>query len=230
MVCYLNDILNLRAQENPEIIESVRKRDEKYTSTEIQNELLEAMALGMMRQISANIQNAAFLTIMTDETTNVSKKQQPVIWIRWVDDGFAIYEDLIGMHPLERTNADQVVAIIPKNALLRINLNIQRALGQCYNGAATMGDEKTGVATQIKTINGKYLYRYCCGLSLNLAVADAIKSVQCVSDSLDTVRKIGKLVKNTKETTKPQLSSPDQVFVNVSDSPNQPKHFKNLRE
>ena len=46
------------------------------------------MALGMMRQISANIQNAAFLTIMADETTNVSKKQQPVIWIRWVNDGF----------------------------------------------------------------------------------------------------------------------------------------------
>ena len=80
------------------------------------------MALGMMRQISANIQNAAFLTIMADETTNVSKKQQPVIWIRWVDDGFAIYEDLIGMHPLERTNADQLVAIILKNALLRISL------------------------------------------------------------------------------------------------------------
>ena len=109
----------------------------------------------MMGQISANIQNAAFLTIMADETTNVSKKQQPVIWIRWVDDGFAIYEDLIGMHPLERTNAHQVVAIILKNALLRINLNIQCALGQCYNGAATKAGEKTGVAAQIKTINGK---------------------------------------------------------------------------
>ena len=152
----------------------------------------------MMRQISANIQNAAFLTIMADEIRNVSEKQQPVIWIRWVDDGFAVYEDFIGMHPLEGTNADQVVAIILKNALLRINLNIQRARGQCYDRAATKADEKTGVATQIKTTNGKYLYRHCCGLPVNLAVADAIKSVQCISDSLDTVCKIGKLVKNTK--------------------------------
>ena len=52
------------------------------------------------------------------------------------------------MHLLERTNADQVVAIL-KNALLRINLNIQRARRQCYDGAATKADEKTGVATQI---------------------------------------------------------------------------------
>lgn len=58
------------------------------------------------------------------------------------------------MHPVERTNADQVVAIL-KNALLRINLNIQRARGYCYDGAAKKAGEKTEVATQIKTINGK---------------------------------------------------------------------------
>ena len=43
-------LLSLWAQENPEIIEWLRKRDEKYTSPEIQNELLEAMALGMIRK------------------------------------------------------------------------------------------------------------------------------------------------------------------------------------
>ena len=32
------------------------------------------------------------------------------------------------------------------------------------------------------------------------------------------------------ETTNTQLSPPDQVFVNVSDSPYQPKLFKNLRK
>ena len=90
---------------------------------------------------------------MGDETAGVSDKEQLVICIRWVDDCFVIHEDFIEMHPLERTNADQVVAIL-KNALLRINLNIQRARGQCYDGAATKADEKTGVATQIKTIKG----------------------------------------------------------------------------
>ena len=87
--------------------------------------MLEAMALGLMRQISANIQNA-FFTIMADETADVSNKEELVICIRWVDDCFVIHEDFIGMHPLERPTADQVVAI-PKNALLRMNLNIHRA-------------------------------------------------------------------------------------------------------
>ena len=60
-----------------------------------------------------------------------------------------MHEDFIGMHPSERTNADQVVAIV-KNSLLRIIANIKR-----YDRAATKGSEKTGVVTQIKTINGK---------------------------------------------------------------------------
>ena len=152
------------------------------------------MAPGMMRQISANIQNATFFTIMADETAEVSNKEQLVICIRRVDDFFVIHEDFIEMHPLERTNADQVVAIL-KNALLRINLNIQRVRWHFYDRAATKASEKIGVATAIKTINEKSLYTHCYGQASNLAVTDAIKSVQCISDSLDTVREIGKLVK-----------------------------------
>ena len=69
--------------------------------------LQEAMALGMMRQISANIHNATFFTIMAYETADVFNKEQLVICIRWVDDCFVMHEDFIGMHPLERTNSDQ---------------------------------------------------------------------------------------------------------------------------
>ena len=102
------------------------------------------------------------------------------------------------MHPLERTSADQVVAVL-KNAQLRINLNIWRLRGQCCDNAATKAGEKTGVATQIKTINGKCLYTHCYGHASNLAVADAIKSVQCINDSSDTVSEIGKLVKKLSQ-------------------------------
>ena len=75
-----HQLLKLWAQENPKLIEWLRKDPEKYTSPEIQNELLEEMALGMMRQImSANIQNAMFITIMADKTADISNKEQLVI-------------------------------------------------------------------------------------------------------------------------------------------------------
>ena len=193
-----HQLLKQRSQENPEILEWLQKQGDKFTSPVIQNEMLEEMALGVLRQISTNIQNATFFTIMADETADVSNKEQLVICIRWVDESFVVHEGFIGMHPLERTTADQVVAVL-KNTLLRMNVNIQRARGQCYDGAATMAGEKTGVATQIKNINETCLYTHCYGHALNLAVADAIKSVKCISDSLETVREIGKLVKNSPQ-------------------------------
>ena len=52
-----------------------------------------------------------------------------------------------------------------------MNSRIQDARGQCYDGAAAMAGAKTGVATQIKAINGKCLYTHCYGHALNLAIA-----------------------------------------------------------
>ena len=155
--------------------------------------MLEVLALGVLREISENIQNAKFFTIMADETADVSIKEQLVVCIRWVDDKFVI-QDFIGMLPLGRTTSAQIVETLTV-ALQQMNLNIQNVRGQCYDGAATMSGEKSGVATQIKSVNGKCLYTHCYGHALNLAVADAIKSVKCMSDALNTVREIGKLVK-----------------------------------
>jgi len=70
---------------------------EKYISPEIQNELVEAIALGMMRQISSNIQNATFFAIMADKTADVFNKEKLVICIRWVEICFETPEDFIGI-------------------------------------------------------------------------------------------------------------------------------------
>ena len=91
------------------------------------------MALGMMRQISASIQNATFFTTKADETADVSNKEQLVICIRWVEDCFWIHEDFIGMHSLERTNADQVVAIL-RNTLIK-TINGKCLYTHCYGHA-----------------------------------------------------------------------------------------------
>ena len=141
--------------------------------------MLEIMVLGVLREIAKNIQNAVIYTIMVDESADVSNKEQLVFCIRWVDDELVVHEDFIGMHPMQGTGADQIVFII-KDILLRMNLRLEDARGQCYDGAAAMAGAKTGVAAQIKAINGKCLYTHCYGHALNLAVGDSIKSVECL--------------------------------------------------
>ena len=43
-----HQLLKLRAQENPEILEWIQRKGDKYTSPVIQNDMLEALALGMV--------------------------------------------------------------------------------------------------------------------------------------------------------------------------------------
>ena len=189
-------LLKLRCDEDPLIVDWLQKKTSKFISADIQNEMLEIMALRVLREIAQNIQNALIYTIMADETADVSNKEQLVLCIRWVDDDLVVHEDFIGMHPLKDTSADHIVFII-KDILQRMNLRLEDARGQCYDGAAAMAGSKTGVATQIKAINGKCLYTHCYGHALNLAVADSIKSVECLKGVFEVAREICKLVKKS---------------------------------
>ena len=122
-----HQLIKLRSQQDPEILEWLQQKSNKYTSPEIQNEMLEAMALGLFREISANIQNATFYTIMADETADISDNERLVTCIRWVDENFVVHEDFLGIHLLERTTADDIVFII-KDVLLRRNQKIKNAM------------------------------------------------------------------------------------------------------
>ena len=66
-----------------------------------------------------------------------------------------------------------------------------------------MGGAKTGVATQIKSINPKFLFTHCYGNALNLAVGDVFKNVPQLREALETAYEICKLIKKSpKRNTK----------------------------
>ena len=81
-----------------------------------------------------------------------------------------VHEDFIGLHPIENTSSNTIVAVI-KHGLIRMNLRLEDSRGQCYDGAAVMEGAKTGVKTKIKDINSKYFFTHWRG-HLNLAVGD----------------------------------------------------------
>ena len=49
---------------------------------------------------------------MADETAEVSNKEQVVVCIRWVDSNFSVHEDFVGLRPVARTTADEIVGVI----------------------------------------------------------------------------------------------------------------------
>ena len=98
------------------------------------------------------------------------------------------------MHPLKGTSAVDVFPII-KDVLLRLNLNVTGARGQCYDGDGAMMGVKSGVSTRFKEVNSKMLSIHCFGHALNLAVSDLIKNVRETKDTFDTAKEICDLLK-----------------------------------
>ena len=62
----------LQAEDNPFLFDWVKRKGGKYTSEDIQNEMMRVMALQVLREIAAKIRSADFFNIMVDETTNVT--------------------------------------------------------------------------------------------------------------------------------------------------------------
>ena len=128
-------LLLLRSEDDKEFMSWLEKKTNRYTSPAVQNEMLEIMALQILRDIVKKIQSAVYFTILADETSDVSNTEHLVLCIRWVDDALQAHEEFIGLHPLPNTSSDQIVFFI-KDILLRINLKVENARGQCYDGAA----------------------------------------------------------------------------------------------
>ena len=57
-------------------MEWLQKKTGKYTSHDIQNEMLKIMALSILRKIAVNLRATEFYTIMVDECTDVSNHEQ----------------------------------------------------------------------------------------------------------------------------------------------------------
>ena len=148
----------------------------------MQNNMLQIMGLTKLREIATCLQNSDFFSIMADETNNLSNHEQLVICIRWVDNKLEAREDFIGLQKLERADASSIIALI-KDCLIRMDLSIHKARGQCYDGCSTMSGAKTGVATQMKKSETQCLYCHCYGHSLNLASADCIRRAAAGGDA-----------------------------------------------
>ena len=71
-----NQLLLLHCEGDPEMAKWLERKRFRYTSPFVQNEMLEVLALGIMREPTANIQTAGIYTIMADERADISNTEQ----------------------------------------------------------------------------------------------------------------------------------------------------------
>ena len=111
-----------------------------------------------------------------------------------MDDDLCIREEFIGLYKVPSIEASSLVFVI-KDTLLRMNLTLAKACGQCYDGAINMSGIRNGVATQIQNEESRAIFTHCYGHSLNLAARDTIKKCKIMKKALEMMHEITKLVK-----------------------------------
>lgn len=188
-------LLKLRGEDDSRVDMWVKRKTDKYTSGDIQNEIPKIMSTHIVRRVASAICTARFFTIMADETTDATNVEQLVICFRWVDQSLEAHEDFIGMYAIESTEASVILRSI-RDILMRLNLSLSKVRGQCYVGASAMAGATGGVAAQILHEEPKAIYTHCYGHALNLACSDTVRQCSLMRSSLDIVYEIINLKKS----------------------------------
>lgn len=111
-------LLKLRSHDQPDIGEWLaRKGGDKYTSPEIQYELLTLMCHAVLRVVATQLQQAEFFTLMTDECVDHANKEQLAICFRYVNKNLEVHEEFIGLYECANITADTIVKVL-KDTLL----------------------------------------------------------------------------------------------------------------
>ena len=148
-------LMKMSAKDDPYITDWLQKKTNKYVSHDVQNKV---MAFLVLREISDAIQESCFYSIMCDECTDVSNKEQVVICICWISNSdLEVHEDVIGLYAIDNTSASTIVHVI-KDALICMNLGLSRCWGQCYDEDSNMSGPRSGFAKQIRDEEPRALY------------------------------------------------------------------------
>ena len=88
-------LLKLRGKDQPLLFKWLERKEDRYTSHDIQNEIIAIMANHVIRDLVSEIRGG-FFSIICDEYTDISNKEQVTICIRWVDKELETHEDFLG--------------------------------------------------------------------------------------------------------------------------------------
>ena len=131
----------------PQLTDWMKRKQNKFMSHDIQNEIIQTMANQITRNITANIRNNLY-SIICDEYTDISNKEQLSFFIRWVDKFLVAHKEFLGLYEVPNLKSETLVKII-NDILLRFQLSLQLCRGRCFDDVSNMLGKRPGVAIQI---------------------------------------------------------------------------------
>ena len=99
------------------------------------------MAHNVLQEVLVAIHTSPFLSLIVDEATDISNKEQLAVIIRRVGGDFTAFDDFLGLYQITATDTENIVAAV-KDVLLRFQIPISMLWGQCYDGCCATSGKK----------------------------------------------------------------------------------------
>lgn len=181
-------LVELLEKFDPVMIEHLRRIINKetlihYCSKTIQNELINLLGSEVRKKILSMVKEAKYFSIILDCTSDVSHVEQLSITLRFVDvDEIQVRECFIAYKPVTDSTGEGLTSLFLDNIIQNYDLDMNDCRGQGYDNGANMVGKDKGVQARILRQFPRAFFNTCGCHSLNLVVADAVKtSVKSIS-------------------------------------------------
>ncbi|CAG9765677.1 unnamed protein product [Ceutorhynchus assimilis] len=167
-------LINFTAELDKTLAEHLRDSTVfKGISKEIQNDILDCMLEVCHETILEEIRKTSYnISIIADETTDVSAKSQMVVIFRYIQNGDPVERLWTYLEPSNLT-AESLTADILSVLDPIFENSKEKLIAQSYDGAAVMSGRNTGVQAQVKEKYNFAHFVHCYAHQLNLIMSKA---------------------------------------------------------
>ena len=160
----------------------------QWTSDAIQNEILEIISDAVIKRIISDVRTSEYFGIIMDETSDVSKKEQVAICMSYVIDGI-MKEAFVGFFDTKSTDGETLYELV-KKVMKDLELDLQKIVGECFDGAANMKGRIKGLQALMKKTSPLALYVHCYAHLLNLALQKTLEEILPLRNTLGTIQQL----------------------------------------
>ncbi|XP_061181206.1 zinc finger MYM-type protein 1-like [Saccostrea echinata] len=164
-----------------------------YTSSDIQNEIINLLANQIRTAIVADCNKSKCFALIADETTDTATREQLSVCLRYlvrdqVSNEISIKEDFLDFVMARSTKGEHLAELLIQT-LQGAGIDIAKMRAQGYDGAANMSGKYSGVQARIRQVVPGALYVHCKSHCLNLAVVHSCsnKSIRSVMTTVQEI-------------------------------------------
>lgn len=165
------------------------KHNATYTSGNIQNQLINVIGDHIRDQIIHQVKQSPLFSVIADEVTDSSNREQLSLVLRYIDSNGHIQEDFVDFMECDEGITGQAIADKILSSLQGYTLDLQLLRGQAYDGAGNMAGKTKGAASIITAKFPLALYLHCASHCLNLAVMKGTE-ITSVRNMMGTLERI----------------------------------------